>query len=352
MVWIKGQVTTVAIALIFSLGTAGFLGIIYSGEPVEESVQIYNSDFNALAEAKLKKDAYKERTKKELNYSTNIVALELGEKMGSSTSSSIDWSSGIPSFSDLKSEYLKVSESELKFQNGVIDCSSPQIEELSGEIPQTYTVEVDEGSITCETRQINGIIPSKATVNLTDSNFEVLNSDNRYLSLAKYSVGFANRISSELSSRSSKTATGSASISCSVSGSTSSVETSAKINARNNVEEKLPNLNKSLFDSDSGERSSWIGLDSSSRSLEGTIKEGSVSSSSSSCDYDCDSDGDGDIEEDGCSGKEYSGSATAFVDSATLEYKLKDSNRKVINSTGDQETIEFYFKKKFNYASD
>lgn len=334
--------------MIFSLGTAGFLGIIYSGEPVEESVEIYNSDFNSLAEAKLKKDAYETRTKKELNYSTNIVALELGEIMG--LSSSDGWSSGIPSYGDLKSGYLETVTSELRSQNGVIGCSSPQIDSLSGEIPQSYTVDISDASITCETREVNGISPSSATVNLTETSYNVLNSDNRYLSLAKYSVGFAEKIETDLNGRSSVEASGSDSISCEDSGSKSVAESNAKSDAISNVEAKLPDLDTSLYSSDSGDRSSWINRESSSRDLTGSIVSGSVSSSSSPCTYQCGTDSDGDPIM--CTGKTYSADAKAYVDSTTLEYTLVDSERKVINSTGDQERIKFYFEKKFDFGSD
>ncbi|MFB6100345.1 MAG: hypothetical protein ABEK16_03655 [Candidatus Nanohalobium sp.] len=335
----KGVVSLIAVVLLAALGTTGFFGIIYSADTIQKTVNYQTGDFNTITEAKLKADAYENRTRVELNYSTNIRALELGlhggEDRKDGNTDDLGWPESIPTYQKVKTEYLDAVTAHLRTQNDVIGCSTPGIENVDtySSSKTRFEANLRWPRIRCETKA------TEATINITDT-LQIHNPPNRYLKLGEYSVSFASRIPQYIKDRSPITATGyDEGSDCPESRSAEKSE--ARTKAIQEAEGSKENYAKKLFGDDSKKRPEWIVRKGSSRTFQAEIK-GEVDVDSDSCTY---PDPCGGKDEPECNdGTQYSADATAAVYRARLKYNLSDSKKKVINSKGEKERIDFNFE--------
>lgn len=177
-----------------ALGTAGFYGIVYSNEPIQETVNYNTGDFNQIAGAKLRADAYERRTPTELNYSTNIRALEMGPQGGEDEEdgniNDLGWPDSIPSYeNNLKPEYMDAVADHLRTQNHVIWCSTPSIKNVTtyDSDYSKFEANIEDAWIKCRSGLKDGSRPTIATVNLSD-NLQTHHPNNRYLELADFGL--------------------------------------------------------------------------------------------------------------------------------------------------------------------
>jgi hypothetical protein len=166
-----------------SIFTLAFFSIVSTPDLVDRQVQYNSGHQNEIAEAKLRADAYEERTKRELLYTSNIEALRLGNEEGG-----LNWEYNIPNYGELKQKYLSEVGSSLRTQNDVLDCSNPQIEKVEANSTENwYNVTLEEPWITCTSEPTEeGFVPTEATVNISRK-YSITHSDNRYLEMANYS---------------------------------------------------------------------------------------------------------------------------------------------------------------------
>ena len=348
MIDIKGQNSLIPAILIVALTTGAFLSILFTSDEVTESINYNTGDFNTIAESKLRADAYERRTKKELNYSTNIYALnmssESGEYLGDN-SDDIRWGKNTPTMDEIIQEFLKPVEARLDSKNGVYSCAGPSIKdvEVSRESLSKFNITLQRPWITCTANTIQDHVPTKSTVNISETQ-QPKNTNNRYLQLAEYSIGFSHRTESRLESREPITATGDDDGDpCPEDSGKSEDEQEAIENAKSNIRDKLSD--ESLFGDDSSERPNWISRESSSKELD-LVKVSSDGSKNVCNTYVCGENEEGD--DIYCDDYDYDGDAKYAIDVAELNYTLKDSDNKVVNSEAEKERIFFYFNKIYD----
>lgn len=325
---IKGQNSLIPAIMMTAITTSGFLLILNSASVISGEVDYNSGDYNTISETKLRADAYERRTQKELNYSTNIIALRNGANAGAG-----DWQYNIPSFEeDLKPAYLNNVRDHLETQNNVRRCSTPSIESIDifDSNISKFETEINDAFIKCDSTD-DGTVTAETTVNISDS-FRVQNPRNRYLKLAEYSEIFANAANDNISKKNEEekedqeddsdfwTAEGY--------GSECGDSQEAVEDAKRSAEFFLPSPDVAENAYDPVEKPEYfkeVNLDT----------ERVISFSTSVPDTDsCGEYGEKTY---------YNAEATAEIDELKVRFKYKDSNRTVINSNGEFENILFDF---------
>ncbi len=175
----------VIIVLVFVSGGALFTGLVGS-QQIQETVTYSTDDINALTTAKVNSEIYRFNIRKELNYTFNNVAYELGEEAGG-----VEWEDNIPDMADVnttfKDQILNREEINIKSQNRAGNCDPPEIDDSMLELGPRHelTVGLSDPWIRCDG------LKTEAMVAVEDS-FVVHNTDNNYLNLARDSIELAN----------------------------------------------------------------------------------------------------------------------------------------------------------------
>lgn len=335
----KGQfISTMTIFVLIFITSGNIFGAILFQDVMDEEIEYNIGDFTKVANAEIRSEAYIPRMEKELNYSSNIKALQLGEE---GTTTSRTWPD-IPSKSDLRGEYYEEVQSELDSQSRVAECSEPVIGEVSTDNGNEYTAEIEDPWIVC------GGDTAQANISMPENNLESYNHNNRYVPLAESAVDLAEGIQSELP-ESWDEGTGSASSSCKDNLDRTLYVEQAKQEAKQNA---IENENLAADAADTVDLADWIGLDTTTTFETSYTKE---NENIETCDWthtghevDCsDTDDDG-VEE--CETHIHEGEKvvdltySAEITEATLEYDLYDSERQVIDSQADKQTIHFVFE--------
>lgn len=183
----KGQMISVltVVVLLFVSGGALFTGLIGSQE-IQETVTYSTDDINALAEAKVNAEMYRFNIRKELNYTFNNVAYELGEEAGG-----VEWEDNIPDMEDVnttfKDQLLNREDINIITQNRAGECDPPEIDDSMLDLASKHELrlEFSDPWIECDGLETRAMVP-------VDDSFAVDNTDNNYLSLANDSIELAN----------------------------------------------------------------------------------------------------------------------------------------------------------------
>lgn len=170
--------------LLFVSGGSLFTGLMGSQE-IQETVSYSTDDVNALAEAKVNSEIYDFNIRKELNYTFNNVAYELGDEAGG-----VEWEDNIPDMEDVnatfKDQMLNREDVNIVKQNRAGGCDPPEIDASVLEIVSNYELrlEFSDPWIECGGLKTTAMVP-------IDDSFNVRNPDNNYLNLANDSIYLA-----------------------------------------------------------------------------------------------------------------------------------------------------------------
>ncbi|MBY6293962.1 hypothetical protein GLU60_01080 [Nanohaloarchaea archaeon H01] len=322
----KGQfVSTITIFVLIFIISGNIFGAVLFQDTVRETVTFQIGDFNRVSEAQLKAETYVPRMEKELNYSSNIAALELG-------SNDRNWQE-TPEKQSVRQGYEAAVREELNSQSVVAGCQPPTIDSVNVE-GQDYTASISDPWVVCASES------TVANISLATSSLETSNYNNRYISLAESAVDLGNSI--ERLPESWPEGTGSESESCQASVDKSDANEEAKEEAREEAieDEELASSALGSYDIPS-----WVGLDTDtdfSIDYEDDPETESCTYTVTNCEP-TPGPAPEECESEERSGEEYSVTYYAQVESANLEYDLSDSQRQVINSNGEMETIHFLF---------
>jgi len=171
--------------LLFVSGGSLFTGIMGS-QQIQETVSYSTDDVNALAEAKVNSEIYGFNIRKELNYTFNNVAYELGEEAGG-----VEWDDSIPDMEDVKSTFkdqmLNREEINIVKQNRAGSCDPPEIDTSVLEIVSKHELRLgfSDPWIECDGLKTKAMVP-------VENSFEIQNTGNNYLNLANDSISLAN----------------------------------------------------------------------------------------------------------------------------------------------------------------
>lgn len=183
----KGEFVSIltVVVLLFVSGGALFTGLLGS-QQIQQTVTYSTDDINALASAKINSEIYRFNIRKEMNYTFNNVAYELGEEAGG-----VGWEDNIPSMEDVNSTFkdqlLNRGAINIKEQNRAGNCEPPQIDESVLEIATKHELrlEFSDPWIKCNGLKTEAMVPVSDT-------FVVRDTDNNYLNLANESRELAN----------------------------------------------------------------------------------------------------------------------------------------------------------------
>lgn len=243
----KGQyIGMVTLFVFLFIVTGNVFGAILFQEEYSERAEYSVGGFNTIAEAQVRGKMYDFRMEKELNYSSNIVALQQGEK-------DRRWGSA-PSHQEVIESYSQAVESELKSQSGLVDCSPPEIRSVSVEDDSRYTASFSDPFISCSTEG------TESQIKLSEEQLEVQNFNNSYFQLSGVGVDLAEYLDEERLTDSWSSGTGSSSKSCGPSVDRSALDENAKEEARENAikDDDLANTVVSDFS-----LPDWVELESS-----------------------------------------------------------------------------------------
>lgn len=342
----KGQNIGMMTVFVFVFIIAGNVyGAVFLEGEFEKRIEYNIGDVNQISEAQIRADHYIPRMEKEIYYSSNIVALESSEIP-------VEWGSGsVPSEDEVKSDYLARVENELKTQSRIIDCRPPDLGDVTVEKSHSYVVEFDYPYVTCSDTS------SQAEIKLGAEQITVKHPQNTYLNISRVAVALGDHIESKnLPSGWSATARGSSECEEEQSTAISIARGNAQFKARE-MAIKDERLSDTAMEGFRWEQE-WIEI---RNSTDYNIEYEEIGSPSSNpCDYvdqGCvessesgqESDGEeGDSETeipDRCrrTGFEASTLYTADVQTADLGYRLKDTERQVLNSQASYQNIVFSF---------
>jgi len=361
----KGQFASMIgiVVLVFILSTNIFTVVIADND-VEETFEYNSGSFNPIADAKMKADHHPEKMSRELNYSSNIMALNLGDNSGSVGTNSLSWNDNVPTTSELKQEYIDVLTDEVESQNRVKNCDGPEVDsvyEPEHEISWRYnntSLNLDFGGpwIICNAQN------TEANVS-TDSLIEVDNTQNRYIELANYSsvLGSKTRDISEDELPDSMSVEGSRSDSESQGScenpDRSGARSDAKSDARDEAISQYDGIASDAWSQTSDDRPDYISsitietvFPDSGSSYSGNIADPTQEECSySECtDYE-DTDDDGDTE---CVDSEtryntqYNYKYKYEPDYIGSKFDYEDGEYTIIDSSGTSQNLNFFFEYK------
>ncbi len=338
----KGQfIDLITVSVLLFIITGSLLGAFTINKEISDSVDHNIGDTSEIAETEMKSQFFDTRIRKELNYTSNIVALNLSERSGDAD---IDWSEideksdAEEAMEDLMGRYNSFTASKLETQAKIAGrCNNKQIEEVweGGENSTVLNVEFEDKWVRCSDDYTD------TKVKLPEGKeLEVNNSDNRYVPLVNYTVGFASRIPERIPDSINDTGHDDGS-ECPETRSTEVDE--AESNAEENAKDVNSSLAEGIFDKEDSVPG-WLKV-STDTSFSGRVVPGSVDVTPTECTYDCPEDG----EEGSCSeGTRYSVTADYEISSTTLSYQLKDDGRSVVNSSASDEKIVFGFEDTYD----
>lgn len=336
---IKGQNALLPVIVITVISTSGFLAILNTEDVISQSIEYNTGDYNTISETKLRADAYENRTRKELNYSTNIVALKNGSHGGD-----VNWEYNIPNYEDdLKPTFLNNIRDHLSTQNTVRSCSSPTIEDvrLFDSNISRFETEISDAYIQCDDQTTEGDTKVETTVNISDI-YRVINPKNRYLRLAEYSEVFANNAQENISEKEADNseelgyweAEGEAS-KCEYEDPEPDEDArdDAEEEAKEEAKDNLPNPSVAENAYDPVDKPNYFEAVSLNTEY---IKDAEVT------DVDSETEGCWDSDDDEWL-TEYDVNATATIEELKVKFEYQDGERTVINSEGEFENIVFDF---------
>lgn len=333
----KGQFTgVISLIVVVFIATGNLYGAILINDQVSESISYNAGDSGLVAEAKLKSNLYPERMTKELNYSSNIAALNLSDKAGD-----VSWNNNVPKETQLTQKYVSEVEEELKTQNRVRECDGPTIEDV--------TLSDSSTTILSATLSDNWIICSAnyATANVSVSNnqVETNNIDNRYINVTRYAGTLGSEAENIAEEETPITGTGTDSGDSCPENRQSELE-EAESNAKSNALSGHKSLAAEAMSGTSEERPDWMST-SSSTSFSGNAVS-TVTSTPRTCEYNCRTvkDENGDEVRICDEGNLYDTEATYTVDQIDFDYSLTDSGKQIIDSNGELQNIVFDFTYK------
>lgn len=310
--------------------TGNIFGALLFQDEYREEVNYGVGGFNTIAEAQTRGKMYVPRMEKELNYSSNIIALNLNND---ETPAKWGYVAGVPSKEQVKNSYEEAVKNELQSQSQVLKCSNPQIGGIKIQDYTNYTAELSTDSITCKDRS------TEAKIKLDINRFWTNNSNNRYINLSITAVDLAEHLEEKDLPENWGEGTGYSSTSCGPSVDKSSLDEIAKQEAKQ----------KAINDNDLADTVSsnfpvpdWIDLDTYERFELFYDKDPDYDGDCEYKDPECDEE-----EEDECEmldGESYSVTYSAEVQDAVLTYSLEDEEREVIDSKAEKRNIEFVFE--------
>lgn len=325
----KGQYTMIGVMGLL-LAFIGFGAVIASSEFTSNQVKYNTGDFNEIAAAKMKAEGYQHRMPQELKYSANIVALELGENEA-------DWSksSGIPSNSNLRSEFLEAVASEFRTQNRVLRCQPPEINTVNRIESENLHLKalLKTDSIKCETSS------TEASVSIGTDELSVQNKYHHYLNLSEQATALAQESERIIDEKDWKEGEATRSA-C---DDRSLAEERSLSDAKNKAGKIKYIHNKAISNTDIYSFVYFLEKDTELVWDNNTIsqKDGKCS-----VEVDCEEQAEQNlcVEER----QSYNATSTAQVDKVIVDFKLKDGWNTVINQNGNQVPIKF----DFNYTRD
>lgn len=154
--------------------TGNIFGALLFQDEYTEEVDYTVGGFNTISEAQMRGKMYIPRMEKELNYSSNIVALDV-------SSESEKWST-TPSKQEIVENYLSRVQNELQSQAGMVGCSPPEINDISVEEETLYTASFSKPVVICRDTG------TTAEIKLPEEEISVDNSNNTYVHILRTSV--------------------------------------------------------------------------------------------------------------------------------------------------------------------
>ena len=345
----KGQyIGMLTVFVLVFIITGNVFGALLFQEEYKEEIEFSIGNYNTVAQAQVIGERYIPRMETETNYSSNIMAFRIGLNNGEYTGledyddpeEDLSWGYNTPSYGDLREEYKKATRDHLKTQNEVFQCRNPMVESLQIEKePLSMKTTFKDNWINCTSSG------AEASIKIPEEASSV-HERNRYLQMAKYSVEFSERLSNHIDNYVNNegpiTADGFDSGSCGRSSG------KTKSNAEDDAEEDIPDakddFGKVLFEDDEENRPGWIGLkDQNTTFTSSKIRSSSITDSSSCCDnYDTDENGDTYCKDPDT---RYKAEATADATEVKISFNIKDSEKNVVDSGGNERSINFNFTK-------
>jgi hypothetical protein len=164
--------------------TGNIFGALLFQDEYKHRIDYSVDGFNTMAEAQIREKLYTPRMEKELNYSSNIAALQQGK-------SDKTWRSA-PSHQSMLDSYLEAVTEEVKSQSSLVDCSPPSIRTVSVEENNIYDIEFSEPYIVC--RGTN----TTSRLKLSQTEISSANVNNSYVQLSEVGVNLAEHIEGDL----------------------------------------------------------------------------------------------------------------------------------------------------------
>jgi len=333
----KGVVTHLAVFTFIFIISGQIYGAVLTQEVFSEEISYHTGGINDIAEARIRGDLYLDRINKELNYSSNIVAVNLAATAGGTS-----WSNQIPDKSDLKQLYASNILEEIETQNQLYQCTPPALESVT--ISEETRIKLDfvdsENAVTCRSGVSGSGDISK--VYLEKDHVTIETSKNRYIPISSYAVELARKAEEKMPG---SELTGSDTETSECPGDRQSTIRTAKNNARDSAVSGYRNIASEGYSETSGERPEYVTTSTKTTNFE---DEYDVTVNSEQCTYyvDCSKDLDGDGEPDitQCPkvDTEYEATAEYTVTGITTSYDLQDSENQILTNEGGK-TISFSF---------
>lgn len=187
------MVSLLVVFNILFVSGGSLLTSVIGAQQIQDTVSYSTDDVRVLAEAKVNADIYGFNTRKELNYTFNNVAYEIGDDAGE-----LNWNDNIPTMEEAEEEFkqqlLTREDINIKTQNRAGDCDPPNIDESVLSIPDRHVLELDFSDpwIECSGLNTTAMIPVSET-------FSVENPKNNYLYLAENAINLAEESKSIIS---------------------------------------------------------------------------------------------------------------------------------------------------------
>jgi hypothetical protein len=181
---LKGQYIGMMTLFVFLfIVTGNIFGALLFQDEYSERVEFSVGGPNTIAEAQIRGKLYQDRMEKELNYSSNIIALQQVERERV-------WSSA-PTHQQVLNSYLNAVAGELRLQSGLVKCNPPEIGSVSVEDNSSYTAAFSDPYISCSTTGTD------SRIKLSEDQIGVENINNSFVQLSEVGVELGEHIDSQ-----------------------------------------------------------------------------------------------------------------------------------------------------------
>lgn len=354
----KGQFVALLTLFVFIFIVSGnVFGAILFQDDYSEEIKYSIGNYNTIAEAQVRGERYIPRMETEMNYSSNIMAFRIGMSKGEyegledteESENDISWGYNTPDPDLLEEEFRKATKDHLKTQNDVFQCSNPVVDAFELEKkPLNMDTTFNDNWINCTSTG------AEASIRIPDE-ASTMHEKNRYLQLAQYAVEFSRGLSDDIDDY--------VKADVNLQNEEGGPITAAgfhsedrcpgrrpltKRDAEDDAEDDIPgakdDFGKVLFEGDKQNRPDWIGLDNQDTEFTSSIiKSSSITDSGPCCvrpKYDDQGNRDGCIED-----TNYNAEATAAATEVKIDFVIKDAEKNVVDSQGDERSIKFKFTK-------